>query len=195
MPTRRCRVAAGVPCHGCGLPRVCRRAAQRRRAGRRAAAIAAQHRQHGLAPPASDPSVTTLLRQARRTATRRHALPPAGGPSHAHGDCLPRRSRWPSRSGSAAAGCRRAGRAALVGLDAEQFASWRPASTSSSTPQRGAERTVAVRRVASLRACPVRALKDWMEASDSRFGPVFRKVDRWGNVDIVGSAPTRSVGS
>ena len=42
-----------------------------------AAAIAAQRRQHGLASPASDPSVTTLLRQARRTATRRRALPPA----------------------------------------------------------------------------------------------------------------------
>ena len=38
---------------------------------RRAAAIAAQHRQHGLASPASDPAVTALLRQARRTATRR----------------------------------------------------------------------------------------------------------------------------
>ena len=30
-----------------------------------------------MASPASDPSVTTLLRQARRTATRRRALPPA----------------------------------------------------------------------------------------------------------------------
>ena len=43
---------------------------------RRAAAIAAQHRQHGLASPASDPSVTTLLRHGRRTATRRRALRP-----------------------------------------------------------------------------------------------------------------------
>jgi hypothetical protein len=49
--------------------------------------------------------------------------------------------------------------------------------------QPGAERTVTVRRVASLRACPVRALKDWIDATDSRFGPVFRKVDRWGNVE------------
>jgi hypothetical protein len=37
---------------------------------RRAAAIAAQHRQR-LASPASDPTVTALLRQARRAATRR----------------------------------------------------------------------------------------------------------------------------
>ncbi len=34
-----------------------------------------------------------------------------------------------------------------------------------------------------LHICSARALKDWMEASDSRFGPVFRKVDRWGNVE------------
>src|ERR1700722_12851605 len=38
---------------------------------RRAAAIASQHRQHGLASPASDPAVTTLLRRARRTAMPR----------------------------------------------------------------------------------------------------------------------------
>ena len=30
--------------------------------------------------------------------------------------------------------------------------------------------------------CPVRALQDCMRASDCGFGPVFRKVDRWGNV-------------
>ena len=29
----------------------------------------------------------------------------------------------------------------------------------------------------------VNALKDWLDASDSRFGPVFRKVDRLGNVE------------
>ena len=54
---------------------------------RRAAAIAAQHRQHGLASPASDPSVTTLLRQARRTATRRRALPPAAALALSEGEC------------------------------------------------------------------------------------------------------------
>jgi hypothetical protein len=29
----------------------------------------------------------------------------------------------------------------------------------------------------------VQALRDWLRASDTRFGPVFRKVDRWGNVE------------
>ena len=31
--------------------------------------------------------------------------------------------------------------------------------------------------------CPVRALEDWMRATDTTFGPVFRKVDRWGNIE------------
>ncbi len=32
-------------------------------------------------------------------------------------------------------------------------------------------------------ACPVQALDAWLHASDTRFGPVFRKVDRWSNVE------------
>ena len=150
---------------------------------RRAAAIAAQHRQHGLASPASDQAVTTLLRQARRTATRRRALPPPV----AHltrmaracpGDLAGLRDR--ALLLLAAAGL---GRAALVGLDVEQIRFAETGIDLVLHGQLGTERTVSVRRVASLRACPVRALKDWMEASDSRFGPVFRKVDRWGNVE------------
>jgi hypothetical protein len=31
--------------------------------------------------------------------------------------------------------------------------------------------------------CPVRALLDWLRTTDTQFGPVFRKVDRWGNVE------------
>lgn len=30
--------------------------------------------------------------------------------------------------------------------------------------------------------CPVRALEAWLEAADCRYGPVFRKIDRWGNL-------------
>ena len=29
----------------------------------------------------------------------------------------------------------------------------------------------------------MQALLAWLRASDTRFGPVFRKVDRWGNVE------------
>lgn len=30
--------------------------------------------------------------------------------------------------------------------------------------------------------CPVQAMKDWLNVADIRSGPVFRKVDRWGDV-------------
>jgi len=29
----------------------------------------------------------------------------------------------------------------------------------------------------------VQALRDWLDSSDTRFGPVFRKIDRWGTVE------------
>lgn len=32
-------------------------------------------------------------------------------------------------------------------------------------------------------ASPVRALDEWVRSSETAFGPVFRKVDRWGNVE------------
>jgi site-specific recombinase XerD len=150
---------------------------------RRAAAIAAQHRSHGLASPASDLAVTTLLRRARRTATRRRALPPTGT----------RLTRMATACPADLAGLRdRAllllaaaglGRAALIGLDVEQVHFMEAGVDLVFHSQAGAERTVTVRRIASLGACPVRALKNWMDASDSRFGAVFRKVDRWGNVE------------
>jgi integrase len=31
--------------------------------------------------------------------------------------------------------------------------------------------------------CPVQALRDWLHMSDIRSGPVFRKIDRWGNIE------------
>ncbi len=31
--------------------------------------------------------------------------------------------------------------------------------------------------------CPVRALEDWLRTFDTSFGPVFRKIDRWGNLE------------
>jgi hypothetical protein len=31
--------------------------------------------------------------------------------------------------------------------------------------------------------CPVRALRDWLQVSDTQFGAVFRKIDRWDNIE------------
>ncbi len=146
---------------------------------RRAAAIAAQHRSLGLVSPASDQAVTTLLRHARRNATRRRAPPPAAArlirmATACPGDLAGLRDR-----ALLLLAATRLGRSALVGLDVEQV----HFIEAGVDLVLGAERTVTVRRVASLGACPVRALKDWIDATDSRFGPVFRKVDRWGNVE------------
>ncbi len=44
-------------------------------------------------------------------------------------------------------------------------------------------RTVTLRRAAAVLACPVRALEAWLRSAGLRFGPVFCKVDRWGNVE------------
>jgi len=74
------------------------------------------------------------------------------------------------------------GRTVLVGLDVEQVRFIATGTDLVVRGRLGAERTVTVRRVACLRACPVRAPKDWMETTDNRFGPVFRKANRWRNV-------------
>ncbi len=29
----------------------------------------------------------------------------------------------------------------------------------------------------------VRALEDWLRTTDTTYGPIFRKIDRWGNVE------------
>jgi site-specific recombinase XerD len=149
---------------------------------RRAAAIAAQHRQHGLASPASDQAVTTLLRHARRTATRRRAPSPTVArltrmATACPGDLAGLRDRALLLLGAAGLG-----RAALVSLDVEQV-HFIDAGVDLVLRNQPGDRTVTVRRGASLGACPVQALKNWMDATDSRYGPVFRKVDRWGNVE------------
>ena len=50
-------------------------------------------------------------------------------------------------------------------------------------------RTVTLIRQATTATCPVRALEEWLRSSDTAFGPVFRKVDRWGNVEHGRLAP------
>ena len=44
-------------------------------------------------------------------------------------------------------------------------------------------RTVTLTRALTAATCPVRALEEWLRSSDTAFGPVFRKVDRRGNVE------------
>ena len=142
---------------------------------RRVSAISLKHRQQGFC---------SVLRAARR-------------------DASPRRRRWPTPAqltrmaaayGGDLAGLRdRAlllllaiaglGSSALVGLDVEhlQFAATELTLILDTDGEPMGR--VAVPSAADLSVCPVRALRDWLYVSGTQFGPVFRKIDRWGSVE------------
>jgi hypothetical protein len=84
------------------------------------------------------------------------------------------------------------GRAALVGLDVEHIRFTAIAAELSVGAGRAGERAreeegrgaqVVVGCVADRTVCPVQALRDWLDTSQTRFGPVFRKIDRWGTLE------------
>jgi site-specific recombinase XerC len=137
--------------------------------------------------------VTAILNEARRTATPRR---PAAKP-------LATLIRMAVRCPRDLAGTRdRAllllaasglGRAALVGLDVEhiRFTATAAELSLSAVGGRVGRRTagqgrgdpVVLRRGADRAVCPVQALHDWLDTSDTKFGPVFRKIDRWGTLE------------
>ena len=153
---------------------------------RRLSAIAARHREAGLALPRPDPAIRNVLRQARQAAApRRKPAPPSAQLARmaaaCPGDLAGRRDR--ALLLLAAAGLSRAD---LVGLDAENVrftAAGMELALRARPDSDVPARTLAVSRGATLAACPVRALEDWLRSSDTQFGPVFRKVDRWGNLE------------
>ena len=154
--------------------------------GRRAAAIAYHHRAAGLAAPTADPAVTALLRAARRGATRRRTPTPRPAllrmAAACPGDLAGVRDRALLLL-LAAAGL---GRAALVGLDAEHVRFTATAvdlAVHEAGPDRDSLRRVTIPHCATLATCPVQALRRWLDLSDTRFGPVFRKIDRWGTIE------------
>jgi hypothetical protein len=152
--------------------------------GRRAAAIGEQHRALGLAPPTADPTVRGILAAARRAAAPRRRPPPAPGrlvrlAAACPGDLAGLRDR--ALLLLAAAGL---GRATLVGLDVEHLRFGAPGVELAVPGEDGdTVRRVAIARVATLATCPAHTLEDWLRASNTEFGPAFRKVDRWGNVE------------
>jgi hypothetical protein len=153
--------------------------------GRRAAAIAARHRAGGHPPPTADAAVRAVLRGARRTATPRRPKPKAAATlirmaARCPGDLAGMRDR--ALLLLAASGL---GRAALVGLDIEQIRCTATAAeffSAVSGAGAGGPPRIVIDRGANRAVCPVRALQDWLATSDTRYGPVFRKIDRWGVV-------------
>ena len=80
----------------------------------------------------------------------------------------------------------------LLALDAEHVrftASGVTLSVHARSDETVPSRRVTLTRAAAAATCPVLALEEWLRASDTAFGPVFRKVDRWGNVEHGRLAP------
>ena len=163
-------------------------------AGRSVAAIAARHRQDSLPDPTQNATVREVLRAVRcRTASGRRAAAPTAS-------CLQRMAVHCGRDLAglrdrailllAAAGL---GRAAVIGLDAEavQFTEHGLA-LPGVRPGRGTPTiardpecpgTLTVRRCPDHALCSVRAVEAWLAVTGTRYGPVFRKIDRWGTVE------------
>jgi hypothetical protein len=152
---------------------------------RRVAAIADQHRRRALAPPAIDAALTALLREARCRAKRRPAPPPATTLVQLAAGCTGDRTGQRDRAILLllAAGL---GRGTIVRLDAEDVhltARGMELALRARADEPGPARPRSFDRDADPETCPVRALEGWMRATDTTFGPVFRKVDRWGNIE------------
>jgi hypothetical protein len=174
---------------------------------RRAAAIAARHRAAGLAPPTNDPAVTALLRATRGQSVRRQRPRPRPAQLGQMAAACPRdlaglRDRAllllaaapltmaPAEPGGTPTPASRRRtcltRVRLVTLAVEQLCFVPHAlelRLPDAAPDDAGPRVHTLPLGAVPGRCPVRALQAWLQASDTRFGPVFRKVDRWGNVE------------
>ncbi len=152
---------------------------------RRVAAIAHAHRVRSLPPPDSDPAARRALRAVKRRAAPGPRRPqPPSGPRLARmaGACPGNLAGLRDRALLLLAAATGLGRAALVAIDAEHLRF--KADGCDLLIRRVPDAAPAMVTIARAQAsCPVRALQDWMRASECGFGPVFRKVDRWGNVE------------
>ena len=147
------------------------------------AAIDHTHRQHGLAPPERDPGLRAAARAARKIAPRVRKNP-APTPEQLRrlalscpGDLAGRRDHALLLLAAA-----ELGRAALVGLQAEQLRFSERGVRHGVTGTADAQE-VGVPRSAVVASCPVRALEDWLRLSATRYGPVFPKKNRWGQLE------------
>ncbi|MGI4794651.1 MAG: hypothetical protein ACRYG8_11340 [Janthinobacterium lividum] len=157
--------------------------------GRKRAAIRAMHRQHGLPLPALDSRMRAAIRGAAEPKRR-------AGPSLSEARSSALWVRLAMQCPRDLAGLRdRAllllaadGQATiedLLGLEREQVRL-----TENGAELRLVRETpLGVTVPRGTAACPVRAMEEWLQASETRFGPVFRKVDRWGNVEHARLGP------
>jgi hypothetical protein len=160
---------------------------------RRAAAIAARHRQSGFASPTANPAVTVILGAARRAARPRRPAPKPPAMLVRMAVRCPRDLAGTRDRALLLLAANGLGRAALVGLDvehvrftattAELSLNAEDGQASEGPAGEGRGGRVVVYRHSDRAICPVQALRDWLDTSDTRFGPVFRKIDRWGTLE------------
>lgn len=147
------------------------------------AAIDNRHRQLGYLPPERDGSLRAALRSARKAAPRVGKSPaPTPAQLQRLAQSCPRDlagQRDRALLLLVAAGL---GRAALVGLQAEQLR-FSERGVRHGMAEAAAAPPVEVARSAAIGSCPVQALEDWLRVSATRYGPVFRKVNRWGQLE------------
>ena len=169
---------------------------------RHAAALNDRHRRAGHPVPGADPGVQAVLHAARDVhRARTDEVPTPKTPSRRVATASPvQLARMAARCPGDLAGLR--DRALLLlaaaGLDREALRQLDrdgvrltdagvelilPLLANGDLPDSVSHPTVAVRRAAAMLACPVQALEAWLRSSGIRFGPVFCKVDRWGNVE------------
>ena len=179
--------------------------------GRRRSAISTMHRQAGLPTPLLSPPTHKALRTAAKPKSTKSASPPnAAGLVRMAARCprdlpglrdrallllaaatLRPRPRSERTTGTVDRGGETAepagvARLFVLALDAEHVR-FTPAGADLQVRNRIDEavpsRTVTLTRAMTAASCPVRALEEWLRSSETAFGPVFRKVDRWGNVE------------
>ena len=179
--------------------------------GRRRSAISTMHRQAGWPTPLLNAVTHKALRTAAKPNSLRSALPPtAAGLVRTAAKCprdlpglrdralllLAAATLRPRRRGARATGTADPGGEAIapigvarlfvLALDAEHVR-FTPTGVDlqlrSRTDEAMPTQTVTLTRALTAASCPVLALEEWLRSSETAFGPVFRKIDRWGNVE------------
>jgi site-specific recombinase XerC len=137
--------------------------------------------------------VTAILRAARRTATPRRPAPKPLATLIRMAVRCPRDLAGTRDRALLLLAANGLSRAALVGLDVEhiRFTTTAVELSLGAIAGRGARRTagegrgvpVVICSSADRAVCPIQALRGWLDASETQFGPVFRKIDRWGTLE------------
>ena len=185
--------------------------------GRRRSAISTMHRQAGLPTPLLNAATHLALRTAAKPKSSRPAsAPTAAGFARMAVRCprdlpglrdrallllaaatLRPRGRGKPADGPADPGAEAAeptgvARLFVLALDAEHVR-FKPVGVDLQLRTRTdavvPDRTITLIRAMTAASCPVRALEEWLRRSETAFGPVFRKVDRWGNVEHTRLGP------